>query len=83
MGQHKEHPYIQNILNAGFKEFIKTHICSYPNHKEYYCHFVGSIAYHFEEKLREVCVTHEINVGEIIEKPIDELFNFIQKREGY
>ena len=83
MGQHKEHPYIQNILNTGFKEFIKTHICSYPNHKEYYCHFVGSIAYHFEEKLREVCVTHEINVGEIIEKPIDELFNFIQKREGY
>jgi glucosamine kinase len=83
MGKHKEHPYIQNLLKAGFTEFITTHICSYPNYKDYYCHFVGSIGFHFKETLQDVCLSHQINVGKIIEKPIDDLFDFIKKREGY
>jgi glucosamine kinase len=83
MGQHQEHPYIKNLLSIGFTEFIKTHIQTYQNYKEYYCHFVGSIAYHFKNQLQEVCHHHQINVGEILEKPIDELFSFIKIREGY
>ncbi len=83
MGVHKDHPYIQNILKIGFNEFIKTHIHIYPNYKEYYCHFVGSIAFHFKEVLQEVCAIHQINIGKIIEKPIDDLFHFIKKREEY
>lgn len=83
MSQNQEHPYIKKLLETGFTEFIKTHIQTYPNHKDYYCHFVGSIAFHFKNQLQEVCYTHQINVGEIMEKPIDELFNFIKTREGY
>jgi N-acetylglucosamine kinase-like BadF-type ATPase len=83
MSKHQQHPYIDHLLEIGFTDFIKTHIQSYPNFKDYYCHFVGSIAYHFKEKLQEVCLNHQINIGEIIEKPIDDLFNFIKEREGY
>lgn len=83
MGQYQDHPYIDNLLETGFTDFIKTHILAYPNFKDYYCHFVGSIAYHFKEKLQEVCLKHEVSVGEIIEKPIDELFKFIKEREGF
>ena len=83
MGQNQEHPYIQKILKTGFQEFIKTHVCSYPNYKDFYCHFVGSIAFHFEENLKEVCSEYEINMGKIIEKPIDDLYEFIRIREGY
>lgn len=83
MSAHINHPYIQNILNTGFHEFIKTHICSYPNNKDFYCHFVGSIAFHFQKNLKDACAEYEINVGEILEKPIDNLFEWIRKREGF
>lgn len=78
-----DHPYIQNLLYTGFDEFVKTHILTYPNYKDYYCHFVGSIAFHFQEILKEVTDKYEINFGKVLEKPIDELFVWIKEREGY
>jgi glucosamine kinase len=83
MSTHKDHPYIQNILKTGFQAFINTHIFSYPNHKEFYVHFVGSVAFHFQDVLKEVCKKNEVNVGKILERPIDNLFDFIRKKEGY
>lgn len=83
MSSHKNHPYIQNLLFKGFEDFITTHILSYTNFKDYYCHFVGSIAFHFSDILEEACQKHQISVGKILEKPIDELFQWIKKREGY
>ncbi|WP_017258491.1 hypothetical protein [Pedobacter arcticus] len=78
-----DHPYIQNLLYTGFDEFVKTHILTYPNYKDHYCHFVGSIAFHFQEILKEVTDKYDINFGKVLEKPIDELFVWIKEREGY
>lgn len=83
MSLYYEHPYIQNLLTKGFHDFIKTHIIPYANYKEYYCHFVGSIAFHFQEILKDVTQQYEINIGMILEKPIDELFEWLKKREGF
>ncbi|MBD3750290.1 MAG: N-acetylglucosamine kinase [Sphingobacteriales bacterium] len=83
MSSHKSHPYIQNLLFKGFEDFINTHILSYANFKDYYCHFVGSIAFHFSDILEEACQKHQISIGKILEKPIEELFQWIKKREGY
>ncbi len=83
MSAHQEHPYMQSLLKNGIHEFVKTHICTYPNYKEFYCNFVGSIAFHFKDELKKACHPYGINVGEILEKPIDELFEWIRKNEGY
>ena len=83
MSKHLEHPYIQNLLKKGFDDFIITHVKSYPNYKDYYTHFVGSIAYHFKDSLKQCCLHHQVNVGNILEKPIDELFAWIKKREEF
>ncbi|MBU0697154.1 MAG: N-acetylglucosamine kinase [Bacteroidetes bacterium] len=83
MSQHQEHPYIHQILKKGFHDFIKTHILSYPNYKDFYCHFVGSIGYHFKSILEETCSHYEVSVGKVLEKPIEELFQFIRIREGF
>ncbi|HXI00268.1 MAG TPA: hypothetical protein VNI52_08355 [Sphingobacteriaceae bacterium] len=81
MSANKEHTFIIDLLQRGFKEFIKD-IQSYPDHKKYNCHFVGSIAYTFQDILRTVCNEHSITIGKILKKPIDELFNFIILREN-
>ncbi|MBK0383293.1 N-acetylglucosamine kinase [Pedobacter sp. SD-b] len=83
MGKHLDHPYVQELLLKGFDDFITTHIRSYPNYKEYYAHFVGSISFYFKDYLKLACTKHQVNIGTIIEKPIEELFTWIKKREGF
>lgn len=81
MSVHLDHPFIQELLYQGFKEFIKTNIQSYPDYSKYQCHFVGSIAFHFSDILRHVCSENSVSVGKILKQPIDELYKFILARE--
>lgn len=72
--------YGQQVLNNSFLEFIETNIKSYPEYRQYKCHFVGSIAYCFDDELKAMCAKHGIHVGNIIRKPIHDLMGFILKR---
>lgn len=82
MVDHIEHPFIQNILHEGFQEFVDTNVKDYPNYKNLDCHFVGSIAYYYQDVLREVCAKNEVRVGNILQKPIDGIYKYILKKEG-
>ncbi|TDG34881.1 N-acetylglucosamine kinase [Pedobacter changchengzhani] len=82
MENHKTHPYIKNILKTGFQLFIDTHIKDYENYQSIPCHFVGSIAFYYQDILIEVLKDNGINVGRILQKPIEGLFTYILNREG-
>lgn len=81
MAEHIEHPYVADLLKSGFREYIRTNITTLEDHKEYVCHFVGSIAYHFQGHLRPACAHYGVEVGTILKSPIEELFKFIFERE--
>ena len=66
MSEHLGHPYIIEILKKGFAEFIETNIKSYPDYKMHTCHFVGSIAFHFSDILKQLCQEKGIKVGKIL-----------------
>lgn len=82
MYAHKDHPFIKKTLTDGFQEFIDTNIKSFKDYKELNCHFVGSIAYYYQDVLKETCVKNDIHVGKVLQKPIEGIFNYILKREG-
>ena len=77
ISDHITHPFMIDMLKKGFNEFVETNIKSYPQYKTDTCHFVGSIAYHFQDILKEICVDKGIKVGKILKHPIDELSKFI------
>ncbi|RYF13262.1 MAG: N-acetylglucosamine kinase [Flavobacteriales bacterium] len=79
---HKGHPFIQQILRDGFQEFIDTNVKDYKNYKTLDCNFVGSIAYYYQDALKEVFAENGIKVGKILQKPIEGIFDYILKREG-
>ncbi len=81
MSKHINHPFIQNLLTQGFQEFVDTNLKDQDNPNNLPFNFVGSIAYHFQDKLKAVCTKNNIRVGNIIQKPIDSLFQYILKRE--
>lgn len=82
MAEHKEHPFIIDVLRKGFQEFVDSNIKDYPNYKSLDCHFVGSIAFYYQDILREVCLNNQVKVGKIYQKPIEGIYNYILKKEG-
>jgi len=82
MAAHQTHPFVKQVLREGFQEFVDSHIKDYKNYKTIPCNFVGSIAWYYQDELREVCARNQIKVDKILQKPIEGIFEYILKREG-
>lgn len=82
MVNHTDHPFIIQILHDVFQEFVDTNIKDYSNYRSLDCHFVGSIAFYYQDILRKVCEDSGVRVGKILQKPIEGIYNFILKKEG-
>jgi len=78
----KTHPFVQQMLKEGFQEFIDTNVKDYKAYKTLDCNFVGSIAFFYQDELREVFADNGIKVGKILQKPVTGIFDYILKREG-
>lgn len=76
MSQNIEHPYIQRLLFNSFAEFIDRHVRKYPNHLSLPIHFIGSVAYYFQDIIRVVLEERAMRTGIFIQKPIDNLVTF-------
>jgi N-acetylglucosamine kinase-like BadF-type ATPase len=76
IGQHKQHPFMQDIILKGMREFIENHVCCYENYQQLPVHFVGSIAFHFQDELRAVAHEFGINITKIIKEPIKNLVDY-------
>lgn len=79
IGKFKDHPYISDMLYKGMLEFLENHVCCYPNHKEVPVHFVGSVAFHFEDAVLRAAKQLGIKTGTIIKQPIQHLVNYHAK----
>jgi glucosamine kinase len=76
LSENISHPYCINVLRTGFDAFFDANITRYINYKDFELGFVGSIAYHFSEILKESGNAYNTVVGNIIEKPIDGLIKY-------
>ncbi|MCB0569752.1 MAG: hypothetical protein KDC66_08320 [Phaeodactylibacter sp.] len=73
---HKEHPFFQRLLYNSFAEFIDRHVRKYHNHLSLPIHFIGSVAYHFQDIIQTVLEERGMLSGIFIQKPIDNLLGF-------
>jgi N-acetylglucosamine kinase-like BadF-type ATPase len=73
---HKTHFFVQELVSASFKELIIRHILKYEGCHRIPIHFVGSIAYHFQDILKIALERHNLKLGSVIKKPIDNLVKF-------
>jgi glucosamine kinase len=79
LNEHKSTYAVQQIVANCFAEFLDRHVRKYPDHQKLPIHFVGSIAYHYEEILRNELEKRAMKMGTIIRKPIYALGQFHQK----
>ena len=76
LNDHRDHIYISNLLYKGLAIFIDRHVRKYHNHFSLPVHFIGSVAFHFQDFLRVILEERDMNVGSFVQKPIDRLVNF-------
>lgn len=80
LSMHRGHYIIENIIEDGFHAFMGTHLLSYPQSARVPVHFVGSIAFHFKDKIDELCKVYGFRLGQVIQNPIDGLTHFHLKK---
>ena len=74
-GFFSEYKYVITMVKEGMDEFVKTHVCCYPESKNVKTHFIGSISKIYEKELNYAADKNGIILGNIIRKPVENLVN--------
>ncbi|MFC6268311.1 BadF/BadG/BcrA/BcrD ATPase family protein [Frigoriflavimonas asaccharolytica] len=77
--ERKQHPYFQNMIFDEMKNFFDYHVVPYPESATAEINFIGSIAYFYEDILKAAAAELNLNVGFIVQKPIESLVNYHRK----
>lgn len=76
IAKHKELPVFDAILYEGMKAFLEIHVCSFEGYEKLKTHFVGSVAFHFQNSLRKAAADLGIQLGQILQAPIENLLAY-------
>ena len=82
VSNHYHTDYVKDMIQHGMSEFIKIHVCCYPEHKHVKSHFIGSISKIFEKELLIAAKEHDVIIGDIIRKPVENLVKYHIKKLG-
>lgn len=76
MHEKRKHPVIHAMIYENFAEFFERHVTKYENFTELPINFVGSIAYHFSDTLKQVAKKYGAHVGQVITSPSEGLIQY-------
>jgi MoaA/NifB/PqqE/SkfB family radical SAM enzyme len=72
---HRKEPAIHALLLSCFTDFFRRNVMQY-NHNATIVHFTGSIAWYFQEEVKEAARTLNIQTGKFIKSPIHGLIKY-------
>lgn len=75
--ENRDHKFIQQLVAQGFEKYFSTYILpTLEKHPNEEIHFVGSVAGHFQDQLREVASKHNLQIMSVTKEPIHNLLNY-------
>ncbi len=74
--ERKDHPYLQKMVHEEMLNFFDYQVLPYVEAKDAEINFIGSIAYYYEDVLRSAAAELNLNVGQIVQKPIESLVSY-------
>lgn len=73
--KHIDEPTIRRIVTHSFSTFFERNVMQY-NYQKNKVNFVGSIAWYFSKPLKEVAVEKRIEIGTIVQSPMQGLIDY-------
>ncbi|MBK5212340.1 MAG: N-acetylglucosamine kinase [Flavobacteriaceae bacterium] len=78
---HKEiNPYFYALIKEGISNFIECRILCFEKAHEVPVHFIGSIANFSEEIIRECFKEYNLELGNIVQRPIDGMIGYYRNK---
>lgn len=74
--EHKEDPFIQHLIIKDFQDLINANLSKYDGYKLIPTHFVGSVAYYYQDLLKACLAQNGIPCGIILAKPLNNLVEY-------
>ena len=78
LAQHLEEPAIRSLVLNSFIAFLRRNVMQY-DYKQYPVHFIGSVAHCYKEILQEAAQTTGIQIGKILQSPMEGLIQYHQQ----
>ncbi|RFM28936.1 BadF/BadG/BcrA/BcrD ATPase family protein [Deminuibacter soli] len=76
LAENRGHYMVENIIEDGLNDFFFNHLYKYRESWSLPIHFTGSVAYGFRDVLKELCQTYELELGKVLQKPMDGLVSY-------
>jgi glucosamine kinase len=73
---HVDETEIRNLVMNAFHAFFTRNVLQYSEVYQYHVHFSGSIAWYFQELLKEMADSLGLKTGKIVQDPIEGLVEF-------
>jgi len=77
-GGHQANPFIKELVKSCFKSFIEAFILRYSESKLLKISFIGSVAFHFKDILKETLADYGLTLGEVMPSPAEGLIRYYQ-----
>ena len=75
-GEHQDNPFIHELVAHCFDEFIKAFVLRFDDCKSLKISFIGSVAFHFQDILKECIKSHDLTMGEVMTSPAAGLVRY-------
>jgi len=79
LAENRGHYMIENIIEDGLNDFFFNHLYKYEETWKMPINFTGSIAFGFKDILQELCHTYELELGTIMQSPMDGLIEYYKE----
>ncbi len=76
LSQNINEPCVHDLVLNSFKAFFKRNIMQYDNYQNLKVNFIGSVAYYYKDVLAEAAQTMGIQLGTIIQSPMEGLIKY-------
>jgi N-acetylglucosamine kinase-like BadF-type ATPase len=76
LSEHRGHYMIENIIEDGLWDFFLVHLSHYPESVRTPIYFTGSVAFAFQDILKELCKTFGWRAGKFSAKPMEGLIAY-------
>jgi N-acetylglucosamine kinase-like BadF-type ATPase len=76
ISENVKHPFISVMIGEAFGIFVKKYILKHSGVETQKISFTGSIAFYYQDILREVLIRHGLEVGKILKSPLNGLISY-------
>lgn len=76
--QNIETPALRTLVLSSFRAFFTRNVMQY-DYRNYPVHLIGSVAYHYEALLRQTARELNIEIGTILQSPMEGLIDYHQE----